>query len=57
MGKPTSEELLSRVKEYAKRAKSRGGRCSIQDYERYKHMFQDNDLYGYESQIAKILHV
>lgn len=50
-------DILSEAKTFYKHVKQSGRQCTYHDYERFKHMLHDNGWFGYEFQLAKILHM
>lgn len=53
MPESTKDTLLQLVRDY----KQSHPECTYRDYERFKSIFHDKGMYGYEKEIADILQI
>lgn len=50
-------EILEEAKAFYSYTVTTGGRCNYYDYEQFKSRLLDAGCYGYERQLADILHI
>lgn len=53
----SAESILNDAKTFYKNMEEAGKICTYHDYEKFKHILHDNGWFGYEFQLAKILHI
>lgn len=53
----TSEEILNEAKTFYNTVRNSGSRPTWSDYEHFKKMLHNEGWFGYEFQLAKILHI
>lgn len=53
----TADEILQKAREFRQEADARGLHVTWRDYEAFKTVLLHNKHYGYEGQLADILHL